>query len=215
MSLWPAPSTHRGSTALGQRSNSARPWEKSITSSSVPWMISTGDRDARSTVGTVPMLWPYRMMFSGLMPYLRMYMQPTLFPLAERVTKTSVVSSSRCVYWKSARSIRWSFHLPSKPAPAPPTAAPLRDRRPKPPGAPGDGSPPTPAAAASGSGRRAYVGSGGRKASLAAMRPGQGGQQNRQHSSLRERPFIFAVLSIIIIIIIIHQPRTNNNNNNK
>ena len=28
------------------------------------------NRDARSTVGTVPMLWPYRMMFSGLMPYL-------------------------------------------------------------------------------------------------------------------------------------------------
>lgn len=43
MSLWPAPSTHSGSTALGQRSNRARPCEKSITSSSVPWMISTGD----------------------------------------------------------------------------------------------------------------------------------------------------------------------------
>lgn len=28
------------------------------------------NRDARSTVGTVPMLCPYRMMFSGLMPYL-------------------------------------------------------------------------------------------------------------------------------------------------
>lgn len=27
-------------------------------------------REARSTVGTVPMLWPYRMMFSGLTPYL-------------------------------------------------------------------------------------------------------------------------------------------------
>ena len=27
-------------------------------------------RDARSTVGTVPMLCPYRIMFSGLMPYL-------------------------------------------------------------------------------------------------------------------------------------------------
>ncbi len=26
--------------------------------------------EARSTVGTVPMLWPYRMMFSGLTPYL-------------------------------------------------------------------------------------------------------------------------------------------------
>lgn len=43
MSLCPAPSTQRGSTALGQRSNRARPWEKSITSSSVPWMMSTGD----------------------------------------------------------------------------------------------------------------------------------------------------------------------------
>jgi len=36
-----------------------------------------------------------------------------------------------------------------------------------------------------------YVGSGGRKASLAAIREGHGGQQNRQHSSLRESPFIF------------------------
>lgn len=27
-------------------------------------------RDARSTVGTVPMLCPYRIIFSGLMPYL-------------------------------------------------------------------------------------------------------------------------------------------------
>lgn len=43
MSLCPAPSTQRGSTALGQRSNRVRPWEKSITSSSVPWMMSTGD----------------------------------------------------------------------------------------------------------------------------------------------------------------------------
>lgn len=43
MSLCPAPSTQRGSTALGQRSNKARPWEKSITSSSVPWMMSTGE----------------------------------------------------------------------------------------------------------------------------------------------------------------------------
>lgn len=28
-------------------------------------------RDAKSTVGTVPMLCPYRIIFSGLMPYLR------------------------------------------------------------------------------------------------------------------------------------------------
>lgn len=28
------------------------------------------NRDAKSTVGTVPILWPYRMIFSGLMPYL-------------------------------------------------------------------------------------------------------------------------------------------------
>lgn len=34
------------------------------------------------------------------------------------------------------------------------------------------------------------MGSGGRKASLAAMRLGQGGQQKRQHSSLTDRPFI-------------------------
>lgn len=42
-SLCPAPSTHRGSTAFGQRSNRAKPCEKSITSSSVPWMMSTGE----------------------------------------------------------------------------------------------------------------------------------------------------------------------------
>lgn len=29
------------------------------------------NRDAKSTVGTVPMLCPYRMIFSGLMPYLK------------------------------------------------------------------------------------------------------------------------------------------------
>ena len=115
-----------------------------------------------------------------------MYMQPTLFPRPDRVRNTSVVSSSLCEYWNSARSVRWSFHLPST-APDPPlpdTDAPLRARRldvPVPPGGPGP---------ASGSGRKAYVGSGGRKASLAAMRLGHGGQQNRQQSSLRERPFI-------------------------
>lgn len=42
-SLCPAPSTHRGSTGLWQRSNNARPWEKSMTSSSVPWIINTGE----------------------------------------------------------------------------------------------------------------------------------------------------------------------------
>lgn len=36
-------STHKGSTALGHLSWIARPWEKSITSSSVPWITSTGD----------------------------------------------------------------------------------------------------------------------------------------------------------------------------
>lgn len=35
------------------------------------------------------------------------------------------------------------------------------------------------------------MGSGGRNASLAAMRLGQGGQQKRQHSSRMDRPFIF------------------------
>lgn len=29
------------------------------------------NRDAKSTVGTVPMLCPYRIIFSGLMPYLK------------------------------------------------------------------------------------------------------------------------------------------------
>lgn len=33
------------------------------------------NRDAKSTVGTVPMLCPYRMIFSGLMPYLSKHMQ--------------------------------------------------------------------------------------------------------------------------------------------
>lgn len=43
MSLCPAPSTQSGSTARGHRSYIARPWEKSITSSSVPWITSTGE----------------------------------------------------------------------------------------------------------------------------------------------------------------------------
>lgn len=120
----------------------------------------------------------------------RMYMQPILLPRLDRVRNTSVVSRSLCEYWNSARSVRCSFHLPSTaPAPAPATPlpatdAPLRPRRLDVPVAPGAAGP------ASGSGRKAYVGSGGRKASLAAMRLGQGGQQNRQQSSLRERPFI-------------------------
>lgn len=42
----------------------------------------------------------------------------------------------------------------------------------------------------SGSGRKVYVGSGGKKASFAAIRLGQGGQQKRQHTSLKESPFI-------------------------
>jgi len=36
-------STHKGSTAFWHLSWIAIPWEKSITSSSVPWMTSTGD----------------------------------------------------------------------------------------------------------------------------------------------------------------------------
>lgn len=110
-------------------------------------------------------------------------MQPILFPRLDRVRNTSVVSSSLCVYWNSARSVRCSFHLPST-APVPETDAPLRTRRLDVPVAPGAAGP------VSRSGRKAYVGSGGRKASLAAIRLGQGGQQNRQQSSLRERPFI-------------------------
>lgn len=115
-----------------------------------------------------------------------MYMQPILFPRLDRVRNTSAVSSSLWEYWNSARSVMWSFHLPST-GPAPPlpaTDAPLRDRRLDVPVSPGAAGP------ASGSGRKVYVGSGGRKASLAAMRLGQGGQQKRQQSSLRERPFI-------------------------
>lgn len=116
----------------------------------------------------------------------RMYIQPTRFPRLDRVRNTSVMSSSRCEYWNSARSVRWSFHLPSTaPDPPPPeTDAPVRARRLDVPVAPDTAGP------ASGSGRNVYVGSGGRKASLAAMRLGQGGQQNRQQSSLSERPFI-------------------------
>ena len=34
------------------------------------------------------------------------------------------------------------------------------------------------------------VGSGGRKANLAAIRDGNGGQQNKQHNSLHDKPFI-------------------------
>lgn len=112
-----------------------------------------------------------------------MYMQPILFPLMDRVRNTSIVSSSLCEYWNSARSVRWSFHLPST-VPIPDTDAPLRTRRLDVCVAPDAAGPD------SRSGRKAYVGSGGRKASLAAIRLGQGGQQNRQQSSLRERPFI-------------------------
>lgn len=112
-----------------------------------------------------------------------MYMQLILFPRLDRVRNTSVMSSSLWEYWNSARSVRWSFQWPST-APVPETDAPLRTRRLDVTVWPGAAGP------ASGSGRKAYVGSGGKNASLAAMRPGQGGQQNRQHSSLRERPFI-------------------------
>lgn len=110
-------------------------------------------------------------------------MQPILFPLTDRVRNTSVMSSSLWEYWNSARSVRWSFHLPST-VPTPDTDAPLRTRRLDVCVAPDAGGPD------SRSGRKAYVGSGGRKASLAAIRLGQGGQQNKQQSSLRERPFI-------------------------
>lgn len=114
-----------------------------------------------------------------------MYMQPTLFPRLDLVRKTSIVSSSLWAYWNSDRSVRWSFHLASAAVtPDPVAAGPLRARRPAVPVAPGA------AESGSGSGRKVYVGSGGRKASLAAMRLGQGGQQKRQQSSLKERPFI-------------------------
>lgn len=41
-----------------------------------------------------------------------------------------------------------------------------------------------------GAGMIEYVGSGGKKASFDAMDDGQGGQQNKQHNSLNDRPFI-------------------------
>lgn len=115
-----------------------------------------------------------------------MYIQPTLFPLVERVRNTSIMSSSLCEYWNSARSVRWSFHLPSM-EPVPP----LPDIN-GPPHAHGLGATVVTGEAgpASGSWRKVYVGSGGKKASLDAMRLGQGGQQKRQQSSLRERLFI-------------------------
>ena len=120
----------------------------------------------------------------------RMYMQPTRLPRLERVKNTSVASSSLWEYWNSARSVRWSFHFPSAGPvlPEPPTAVPGTpplDLNPADPAVPGAADP-------SRSGKREYVGSGGRKASLAAIRLGQGGQQNRQHSSLMDRPFIFS-----------------------
>lgn len=43
MSLCPAPSTHSGSTAFEHFSWMLSPCEKSITSSSVPWITNTGD----------------------------------------------------------------------------------------------------------------------------------------------------------------------------
>lgn len=110
----------------------------------------------------------------------RMYMQPILFPRLDRVRSTSIVSSSLCEYWNSARSVRWSFQRPST---FPDTEALLRTLVVEIPW-PGAGGP------ASGSGRKVYVGSGGKKASFAAIRLGQGGQQKRQQTSLKESPFI-------------------------
>lgn len=110
----------------------------------------------------------------------RMYMQPILFPRLDRVRSTSIVSSSLWEYWNSARSVRWSFQRPST---LPDTEALLRTRVVETPW-PGGGGP------ASGSERKVYVGSGGRKASFAAIRLGQGGQQKRQQTSLKESPFI-------------------------
>lgn len=112
-----------------------------------------------------------------------MYTQLILFPRLDRVRNTSIMSSSRCVYWNSARSLRWSFQRPSTVL-VPDTDALLLTRRLEIPVRPNGAGP------VSGSGRKVYVGSGGKKASLAAMRLGQGGQQKRQHTSLRERPFI-------------------------
>lgn len=66
----------------------------------------------------------------------RTYMQEMRLPRLLLVRKTSMVSSSRWLYWKSARSIRWSFQRPGLPAEArrvPEGAAPA------PPG-PGSGS---------------------------------------------------------------------------
>lgn len=43
-----------------------------------------------------------------------------------------------------------------------------------------------------------YVGSGGRKANLAAILEGHGGQQNKQHSSLKDNPFIsFSLIAVV------------------
>lgn len=114
----------------------------------------------------------------------RMYTQPILFPRLERANVTSTVSSSRCVYWNSARSVRWSLHLVSEVGGAALPATTPRVRR------LGVLLAPDAPELGSGSGMKAYVGSGGRKANLAAMRLGHGGQQKRPHSSLTDRPFI-------------------------
>lgn len=42
----------------------------------------------------------------------RTYMQAMRLARALLVTKTSMVSSSRWPYWKSARSVRWIFQRP-------------------------------------------------------------------------------------------------------
>lgn len=44
---------HKGSTGLWHRSNNARPCEKSMTSSSVPWIINTGRGYLRDFVNAV------------------------------------------------------------------------------------------------------------------------------------------------------------------
>lgn len=143
----------------------------------------TNEDIKRSSYSTRPEWWQTIQKTHLALGTQRMYMQPILFPRRERVRNTSIMSSSLWEYWNSARCVRWSFHLASW-APVPVTDAPLRTRRVDVPVDAGVAEP------ASRSGKKAYVGSGGRNASLAAMRPGQGGQQNRQQSSLRERPFI-------------------------
>lgn len=91
-------------------------------------------------------------------------------PRADRVVKTSIMLSSLCEYCHSLRSFKHRVNDCWV-----------------------DGNAVLSSSVDDLGGPKAYVAGGGKKASLAAIRDGNGGQQNRQQMSLNDSPFIFLV----------------------